>query len=84
MACEKACIASNIPGVRDIIRDGENGRMVPPEDPPALSTAITQLALNPDYRNQLGLAARKTIIENFSIEKEVKAHEMVYIAVMNR
>jgi glycosyltransferase involved in cell wall biosynthesis len=84
MACEKACIASNIPGVRDIIRDGENGRMVPPEDPPALSTAITQLALNPDYRNQLGLAARKTIIENFSIEKEVKAHEMLYTAVLNR
>jgi glycosyltransferase involved in cell wall biosynthesis len=84
MACEKACVASNIPGARDIIQDAVNGLMVPPEDVEALSEAIRQLSDDLDFRNQLGRAARKTITNDYSIEKEVTAHEMLYTEVLNR
>lgn len=83
MACEKPCIATDIPGARDIIRDGVNGLLVPPEDAEALSEALKQLSTSAEYRTQLGISARKTIVEDYSIEKEVKAHEELYCAVLN-
>ena len=54
-------IATAVQGVDEIIRDGENGLLVPVEDPIMLSDAILRLLKNPDERRRLGSAARETI-----------------------
>jgi len=82
MACGKACIATDVPGSRDIIEDGISGMLVPPEDPDALASAIRKLMENPDLRQRLGDAARKRIEEHYTIEKEVSAHEKLYFELM--
>jgi len=84
MACAKACVATDVPGSRDIIEDGVSGLLVPAEDASALADAITRLVENKDLREQLGVAARKRVVEHFSIEKEVAAHEQLYLDVMSR
>ena len=81
MSCGKACIAPDIPSVRDIIEAGKNGLLVRPEDPVALAEAIRRLATSAALRSSLGQAARKRIEERFSIEREVAAHEDLYASI---
>jgi len=84
MACGKACIATNVPGSRDIIEDGISGLLVPPEDPDALASAIRKLVENPDLQQRLGAAARQRVEDHFSIEREVAAHEKLYMEIMKK
>jgi glycosyltransferase involved in cell wall biosynthesis len=60
MAAGLPVIATPVGGVVDIVRDGENGVMVPVGDPDALATAMLDLWRNPERRTRLGAAARET------------------------
>ena len=82
MACGKACIASDISGPRQIIKDGISGFLVPPENAQDLSDKIKLLMQSPKLRTNLEVHARKRAIENFSIEKEVAAHAQLYLEIM--
>ena len=84
MSCGKACIATGIPGVRDIIEHGTSGLLVPPEDVTSLSEAINRLSSSPELRNSLGVAARKRIEDRFSIQQEVAVHEELYASIFPR
>lgn len=59
-------IASNLPGVRTVVRDGETGLLVPPSDPNALAAAIQRLLDNGDERARLGAAARKRVEREYA------------------
>ncbi|HEY7934420.1 MAG TPA: lysylphosphatidylglycerol synthase domain-containing protein [Solirubrobacteraceae bacterium] len=52
-------IASDIPGYRDVVRNGIDGSLVAPGDPLALAEAIRSLALDPDRRTQMATSARE-------------------------
>jgi glycosyltransferase involved in cell wall biosynthesis len=82
MSCGRACIATNIPGSRDLIEHGRSGLIVPPEDSEALAGAIRQLVASPELRQQLGRAARQRVLDHFTIEKEVAAHEALYSEIL--
>ena len=43
MACERAIVASNVGGMPDVLRDGENGVLVPPGDVNALADATARV-----------------------------------------
>jgi phosphatidyl-myo-inositol alpha-mannosyltransferase len=58
-AASTPVIASDITGYRDVMRDGLDGRLVPPGDPVALAEALRDLALDPRRREQMALAARQ-------------------------
>ena len=48
LACGVPVVASRVGGLPDFIRDGENGRLVPPKDPATLSAALKALVTDPD------------------------------------
>jgi phosphatidylinositol alpha-mannosyltransferase len=52
-------LASDIPGYRDVVRDGLDGQLVPPGDALALAEALRQLALDPARRARMAGAARE-------------------------
>ena len=54
MAAGKAVVASRVGGVPELIRDAENGFLVPPDDAPALSEALTRLVQDPALNARLG------------------------------
>ncbi len=58
-------VASDIPGYRDVARDGVDGLLVPPGDALALAEALRALALDPARRVAMATAAR-TRAERFS------------------
>lgn len=78
MSCGKACVATDIPGSRDLIVHGESGILVPASNPQALAIAIQQLLADAGLRARLGENARKRVEEGFSIEREVRLHEAMY------
>jgi glycosyltransferase involved in cell wall biosynthesis len=51
---KKAVVASDIPGNREVIRDGQNGYLLPLDDPERFAAAILKLAADPVLRNRLG------------------------------
>jgi phosphatidyl-myo-inositol alpha-mannosyltransferase len=58
LAASTPVIASDIPGYRDVVRDGIDGVLTPPGDALALAEALRSLALDPAARARLSGAAR--------------------------
>ena len=82
MACGKACIATDVPGSRDVVVNGETGFLVPPEDPDALAEALISLTSSKHLRDRLGYSARKRVEMYYSIEREVQAHVALYEEIL--
>jgi glycosyltransferase involved in cell wall biosynthesis len=61
MACGKPVIASSLPGLCDIVRDGQTGLLVAPRDIAQLATAMQKLAADMAARCRMGEKARMTV-----------------------
>ena len=75
-ACGTPAVASNSPGIRESVRDGETGLLVPHGDVPALAAALDRLASDAALVERLGRQAR-AFAETFTWERaadETVAH----------
>jgi len=70
MACAKPVIGSRVGGIPDMITDGTNGLLVNPKDPEALTEKICYLIENPKVAGEIGINARKSAEEEFSISSK--------------
>jgi glycosyltransferase involved in cell wall biosynthesis len=61
-------VATRVEGVEEVVQDGVQGLLVPPEDPAALAGALSELIGQPDVRNRMGAAARKRIEESYTAD----------------
>ena len=77
-AAGRPIVATDIPGCRDVVRAGENGLLVPPQDVVALAAAIRQLLEDPQLRTRMGMAGRARAEAEFGIEKVVQSHLELY------
>ncbi len=73
----KAVVSFDVGGIREWIRDGFNGLLVPAEDVSAMAAAIEQIAGDPSLRHALGVAAHETFDRNFSIDRLGEQFEAV-------
>lgn len=65
-ACGRAIVATDAPGCREIVRDGQNGYLVPVKDPEALANAIATLAKRSTLRHRMGALGRELVVDAFS------------------
>ncbi|MFQ5511268.1 MAG: glycosyltransferase family 4 protein [Candidatus Krumholzibacteriia bacterium] len=77
-ACGLPIIATDTAGCREIVRDGENGFLVPPGDAAALAEKIRKLAGDPELRAAMGANGRELVTEHFSEELVVRQTLDVY------
>jgi hypothetical protein len=75
-------VASNVGGLREIIRQGENGLLVD-NTPQAIAAAMRQLLDNPAFARRIGDAARRTVMENFTVDHMVRRTMEVYRQVLS-
>ena len=64
-AMQKAIVATDVPGCREIVEDGVNGTLVPAKNSIALAKAIEELILNVELRNKMGQAGRNKVMMEF-------------------
>jgi len=67
MACGRAVVASNIPGIKDIIDDGVDGMLVRPGDIRSLADALAMLMEDEALRKRLGENARSKMLRHYDI-----------------
>lgn len=65
-ACARPIVASDIPACREIVEDGRNGLLVPPDDPIALAEALEKLVCDPALRRAMGAHGRQRVVERFA------------------
>jgi glycosyltransferase involved in cell wall biosynthesis len=82
MAMAKPIIASDIPGIKEQIKDGESGILVPPKDSKALATAILKILSSDEVAENIGSAARQTVEKKFSVDKMVMETERLYSSLL--
>jgi len=68
-SCKLPVIASNLEGLKDAIKDGENGFLVESENAQAWIGKINELLASDEMRKSFGEKARQYVIENYSWEK---------------
>jgi colanic acid/amylovoran biosynthesis glycosyltransferase len=61
MAIGRPVVSCAVSGIPELVRDGETGLIVPPNDPPALGDALARLADDPAMAERLGAAARALV-----------------------
>lgn len=82
MASGLACIASDVAGNRQLIQHERNGLLVETGNEVALATAIKNLIEDNNLRRQLGMAARKTVEEKFSIDAVALQYISLYQEIL--
>lgn len=79
MAMEKAVVATNVGGIPDLVKDGENGFLVPPHRPEMLAEKIEILIENGNLRKKFGEAGRKWVSENFEWNDGIKKFAELFL-----
>lgn len=77
-ACARPMIATNVPGCREVAKDGINAILIPEQDPQALADAIQSFASDGEKTTRMGLASRTLIAEKFSSTHVTQAMYDVY------
>jgi len=78
MAAAKAVVATRGGGVPEFVEDGVTGLLVPMGDAPALAAAMTQLLANRNLRLEMGIRARRHVIEAFTIQHTADKVQSLY------
>jgi len=64
-ASGRSIVATQLPGCRAVVKDGENGLLVPVNDPIALAAALRLVIEDPDMRLRFGSVGRKVAESQF-------------------
>ncbi|MBI3288351.1 MAG: glycosyltransferase, partial [Elusimicrobia bacterium] len=83
MALGLPVVASGVDGVPEAVDDGKTGLLVPAENPPALSKALSGLAADPARRAALGAAAHAAVVERFTLRRMIGEYQDAYAAVLS-
>ena len=81
MASGVPVLASDLPVVRDLVDDGEQGLLVAPDRPGELARAVRTLLDFPDRATAMGKAGRARVAERFSWEASVAALADLYASL---
>jgi glycosyltransferase involved in cell wall biosynthesis len=84
MAAGKAVVAANVGGVAEIVEHRRNGLLFPAEDEAALSTAISEILLNPALADTFASAGKKRVANYFSFEAQAERLIDIYHDVLAR
>lgn len=77
------CIATNVGGIPEVVKDGQTGMLVPPANPEALAKTIKELLDKPDLAERFGAAGKKRVLDNFTADKYIEKLENLYDNLFN-
>ncbi len=72
MAMGLPAVSTEVSGIPEVLRDGENGLLIPAQDPAALTLAIERLLCSPQDRQRMGQQGRRTVAEHFDNSRNLR------------
>lgn len=72
MACALPVVSTAVAGIPELVQHDHNGLLVAPHDVDGLVAALAALLDDPARRERLGAAARRTVVERFSLHVAVR------------
>jgi glycosyltransferase involved in cell wall biosynthesis len=78
MSLERAIVASNVGGLREVLVDGHSGLLCPPGDAESLAEALSRVMASADLRRELGRNAREAQISSFTLDAMVQRYGAAY------
>jgi glycosyltransferase involved in cell wall biosynthesis len=82
-ACGVPVAATAAGGIPDIVRDGENGYLVPIADPAAIAERLIRLLSDEGLASRMGRAGREIAKREFSIEAMISGNIRVYRSLLS-
>lgn len=83
-ACGRAIVTTDVPGCREVVKDGDNGLLVPARDGVALAAALRRLLTDPALRAAMARRGRERAVAEFSVGAFVADSLAAYRAVAGR
>ena len=82
MAAGLPVVATNAPGICEVIHDDVTGRLVPVGDVDAIAAAVLDLSRFPEKRYRMGQAGRKLVEQEYSLSAAVRRLEELYVSLL--
>jgi glycosyltransferase involved in cell wall biosynthesis len=81
--CGRPVVATDVPGCREIVRNDDNGLLVPLRDVEGLANALERLIRDGALREQMGARGRQRVREEFRAQRVVEETLAVYREVLH-
>jgi teichuronic acid biosynthesis glycosyltransferase TuaC len=78
MSCGKPVIGCRGQGISEVIKHGNNGWLIPPNDLEALVQGLSALLGSPALRSRIGTEARQTILEKLTLSHQADHLSRIY------
>ncbi|HEX8237818.1 MAG TPA: glycosyltransferase family 4 protein [Abditibacteriaceae bacterium] len=82
LCMKKPVVCTNIGGNSELVRNGETGYLVPPNDLPAFVDAVVDLLLNPLEARRMADNGYKLVMEHFTEEVRIARLEKLYLDIV--
>jgi glycosyltransferase involved in cell wall biosynthesis len=83
-ACGLPAVATDVPGTREVLLDGETGWLSPASPPPLAKAMTWMMDLDRSERASMGLRARALAVEKYSLDSILYRWETLYIDLLGR
>jgi glycosyltransferase involved in cell wall biosynthesis len=77
-ASGRPIVTTDVPGCRDLVRNGVEGFLVPKQNSEAAATALVRLSEDPVLRSEMGMAAHRRFQEHFTEARVQSAVAAIY------
>lgn len=74
----KPVVATNVVGVPEVVEDGKNGILVPPQKPDLLADEISKCLADERLMREMGRAGYRKVKSEFSVESQTTKLESIY------
>ena len=83
MAMKRIIIGTDIPGIRELIKNKKNGLLVPIKSPKKIAEAINWIWQNKKQTQKISKEARALIEKKFSAERAASEYSKIYKKIIN-
>lgn len=84
MSAALPVVATRVGSVPDVIADGHTGYLVPSENPEEMAKRVISLLENPTQSLRMGIAGRRSVVENWSIERLISGYANLMEKIYDR
>lgn len=84
MACGLPCVVTAVGGNPELVRDGQDGLLVPRGDAEGLAGALLRLLAQPDTRAKMGRSGRQRVQDEFLLETTIGRYGSLYADLAGR